>query len=64
MSKDGPLKEYGKRYFKAFLKAVSHNEGIRPGDTLKMGMIFYDKNGNPSKILGITTIHKDELKDE
>ena len=56
---NNPLKEYAAGYFRALLKQAPIN--IKFGDTLKMGMIFYDKDGNPSEIHGLTTVHKDEL---
>jgi len=53
-----PLKEYAKGYFRSMLK---YENGFKFGDTLKMGFIFYDKDGNRSEIKGLTTVHKDEL---
>ncbi len=54
------MRNYAKCYFRTLIKWLS-NGNLKPGDTLRMGMIFYDKNGKPSDVKEIVEIHKDEL---
>ena len=53
------MKEWAKGYFRQLIKCVPDTIGV--GDTLKVGMIFYDKNGKASKIHGLVEVHKSEL---
>lgn len=54
-----PLKEYAKRYFRHFIKSVP--PGIKTGSTLRIGMVFFNKEGKRSDIKHVVTVHKDEL---
>jgi hypothetical protein len=53
------MKEWAKGYFRNLIKCVPPNMGL--GDTLKIGMIFYDRNGKPSEIHSLAEVHKNEL---
>jgi len=53
------MKEWAKEYFRQLIKCTSPALGV--GDTLKIGMIFYDKNGKASEIKPVAEIHRNEL---
>jgi hypothetical protein len=53
------MKEWAKGYFRQLIKSVPDTMGV--GDTLKIGMIFYDKNGKASEIMPVAEVHRDEL---
>ncbi len=53
------MKEWGKNYFRNLIKAVPSTMGV--GDTLKIGMIFYDKDGKASEIKPVVEVHRNEL---
>lgn len=59
-SKESPLKEYGKLYFKQILEVDHPN--IKYGDTLTSGIQYLDEEGKPiTDYQHIETIHKNEL---
>ena len=53
------MKEYAKNYFRELIKCVPDTMGV--GNTLKIGMIFYDKNGKASEIHPVAEVHRSEL---
>jgi len=53
------MKEWAKGYFRQVIKCVPPTMGV--GDTLKIGMIFYDKDGKPSEIKPVAEVHRSEL---
>ncbi len=60
MSKNkSPLFEYGKKYFKQLLD--KEPDGMKYGNELKFGIIFYDKTGQPHTVI-TETIKKEDLK--
>ena len=53
------MKEWAKGYFRQLIKCVPDTMGV--GDTLRIGMIFYDKDGKASEIKPVAEVHRNEL---
>jgi len=55
---DKPLKTFAVNYFRELVESESKN--LKMGDTLTVGLVFYDKKGKPYKVVK-DVVHRDDL---